>query len=393
MLFHLDALNLVIFASFVVTLFFAAQLLFQKTGNFKAHAAMVVLLISIMASISLYGLFINTALYKAIPHIIKLPTLLFYVFGPLLLFYVQLLVYDKRLSFPGLLLHFLPFSLCFAFLAPFFFSSASEKITFMERWIGGSPAPHEIASELFTLGCGIIHVLAYLAVVLRYLANLEMRQKSVFSEKKINLSWIKQFIRFGFISFLVFLAVIVLMLALNIRFALLYRLPPLVVAVGLITLSFRALRQTDIQPNIALQLEAQPAPPASIDGQEARKIADKAASYMNAEKPYLDAELTLQKLADMVGVTRNELSYSLNACFKQNFYDFVNSYRVEETKRIMDDSRSDPFSILQIGMDAGFNSKTAFNVNFKKATGMTPTEYYRKDMRGKGHDPKLRDIE
>jgi AraC-like DNA-binding protein len=59
----------------------------------------------------------------------------------------------------------------------------------------------------------------------------------------------------------------------------------------------------------------------------------------------------------------------------ENFYDLVNGYRVEEAKRLLLDSKSINYTILSVGFEAGFNSKTTFNTVFKKFTGFTPTEF------------------
>jgi len=60
---------------------------------------------------------------------------------------------------------------------------------------------------------------------------------------------------------------------------------------------------------------------------------------------------------------------------KKSFYDVINSYRVEEAKRLLLDEKNRNYTILSVGFEAGFNSKTTFNPVFKKFTGVTPTEY------------------
>jgi AraC-like DNA-binding protein len=69
------------------------------------------------------------------------------------------------------------------------------------------------------------------------------------------------------------------------------------------------------------------------------------------------------------------VSQAINDGMKKNFYDLVNSYRVEEAKRLLMDEKNNNFTILSVGFEAGFNSKTTFNTVFKKFTGLTPTEF------------------
>jgi AraC-like DNA-binding protein len=93
------------------------------------------------------------------------------------------------------------------------------------------------------------------------------------------------------------------------------------------------------------------------------------------EKPYLLNDLSLQKLAEIMDMTPHQLSYLLNVGFKENFFLFVNKYRVEEVKKKLRDPKYSYLSVIGIGFDSGFNSKTAFNTVFKKLTGNTPSQY------------------
>ncbi|MBX2877937.1 MAG: helix-turn-helix domain-containing protein [Saprospiraceae bacterium] len=96
---------------------------------------------------------------------------------------------------------------------------------------------------------------------------------------------------------------------------------------------------------------------------------------MEKQKPYLNPELTLPELAQLSSMKTNELSHFLNDCLDENFYGLVNRYRVEESKRLLSDPNYQHLSILGIAMEAGFNSKTAFNTNFKRITQQTPSAY------------------
>ncbi len=96
---------------------------------------------------------------------------------------------------------------------------------------------------------------------------------------------------------------------------------------------------------------------------------------MYAEKPYLDFELNLVKLAASMNISTHILSYVINNGFGENFYQFINRYRIEEAKKLMANSETDRLSLLGIGFTVGFNSKTVFNTTFKKVTGQTPSEY------------------
>jgi YesN/AraC family two-component response regulator len=96
---------------------------------------------------------------------------------------------------------------------------------------------------------------------------------------------------------------------------------------------------------------------------------------MEKEKLYQEPELTLQQLAGKLEVPNYQVSQAMNEGLKKNFYDLVNGYRVEEAKRLLTDEKNKNFTILSVGFEAGFNSKTTFNTVFKKFTGLTPTAF------------------
>ena len=96
---------------------------------------------------------------------------------------------------------------------------------------------------------------------------------------------------------------------------------------------------------------------------------------MEKDKLYQETELTLKDLADKLKVPSYQVSQAINEGMNKNFYDLINNYRVEEAKRLLLDERNMNYTILSVGFEAGFNSKTTFNTVFKKFTGLTPTQY------------------
>jgi len=96
------------------------------------------------------------------------------------------------------------------------------------------------------------------------------------------------------------------------------------------------------------------------------------------QKPYLDPELKLDKLASLMGLHPKTLSHLLNKGLETSFYDFINSHRVEEVKAKLTDPEYERYTLLGIALDSGFNSKSTFNHIFKKFTQQTPLEYKRK---------------
>lgn len=107
-------------------------------------------------------------------------------------------------------------------------------------------------------------------------------------------------------------------------------------------------------------------------------IVSKITLLMENEKLYQETELTLLDLADKIELPSYQVSQAINEGLNKSFYEVVNGYRVEEAKRLLADPKTLNYTILSVGFEAGFNSKTTFNTVFKKFTGLTPTDFRNK---------------
>lgn len=105
------------------------------------------------------------------------------------------------------------------------------------------------------------------------------------------------------------------------------------------------------------------------------EIVKQLTQYMSEKKPYIDENLTLQSLANQLTLSTHHLSMILNIHFSQNFYNFINSYRIDEVKQKLVNPNYNDYNILTVAFNSGFNSKSTFNSMFKKFTGMSPKEY------------------
>ena len=87
-------------------------------------------------------------------------------------------------------------------------------------------------------------------------------------------------------------------------------------------------------------------------------------SVMDRERPWRDSGLTLADLAARLSTTPHKLSEVLNSQLGQTFYDFVNGYRVREVQRRIAAGEARAVTILSLAQDAGFASKSTFNLVF-----------------------------
>ncbi len=97
--------------------------------------------------------------------------------------------------------------------------------------------------------------------------------------------------------------------------------------------------------------------------------------YMEQEKPYLDSELTIFDLSKTLGIKRHYITQIINEHYKVNFCAYINNWRINYIKDKLKSERYSDATLLQLSIEAGFNSKATFNRAFKTFTGMTPSEF------------------
>lgn len=118
-----------------------------------------------------------------------------------------------------------------------------------------------------------------------------------------------------------------------------------------------------------------------VSDKELIPLKSKLDQIMQYEKPYLDCELNLVKLAEILTITPHQLSYVINSGFNENFFQYINKFRVEKAKELLDKNGMNNLSIVGIAFESGFNSKTSFNTTFKKVTELTPSEYKKRSSK------------
>lgn len=96
---------------------------------------------------------------------------------------------------------------------------------------------------------------------------------------------------------------------------------------------------------------------------------------MIEKKYYANPDITLDKLAAEVKLHPKKLSLAIKLHYHLNFYEFINSYRIQEAKRLLEDPNSSSKTITDVYFEVGFNSKSVFNSFFKRTEGVTPSQY------------------
>ncbi len=106
-----------------------------------------------------------------------------------------------------------------------------------------------------------------------------------------------------------------------------------------------------------------------------RFLGSKLEDIMEKEKPYLQHGISLQELAEMMEISKHQLSQIINERFNVNYFDFINGYRINDAIEILKQPDNFNIKIHQLAIKVGFNNKVTFNNAFKKVTGKSPLHF------------------
>jgi len=366
---------------------FLAILLFTKYRAFRANIYLGFLIL--LYSLFIFSFMISNVkiLQQQYPHWLMILSGLPFLFGPLHLIYVGELT-DTHLRFARFhWYHFLPFILYKLFYLQVFFLSVDE-LAAVFRQIEQNARPLHIAvSGLILAVIGVGYMIIALAVFKRYSAKIQNIYSSL---DKVNLYWL----RFFTYTALFVWSVVLLESLLTISGVDTHRyflVVPLLTSIFVYATGYIGLfkteifEQAEVQNNLrqAHEIESMRSllqkekkyEKSGLSEEKASETLKKLEQFMSEKKPYLNSNLTLNDLSEKLDISSHNLSEILNTQLNQNFFDFVNQYRIDEVKKNLTDQKMDHLTLLSIAFDAGFNSKSGFNAIFKRYTNLTPSQY------------------
>lgn len=283
-----------------------------------------------------------------------------FLYGPLLYFYM-LSVFNKPISTRKICYHCIPFFIGFAFNIIIVFIAVTNPVfpkiiqlsnfivmlLLMPSFFGYSiyclryiRLTQLDASKIFTLKISIVKIIGGVYFSLGILTTLGLIFLALKIEMMINL-------RFVYYCLMLFIFVYVI----HIRFAIFFEIQKLVIE----------LKNEEKYKNYELKSD------------DMNEIINTIQSYFKTRKSHLDAEFNLDKLSSDLHISKVKITQSLNVELKTNFYQYINSLRVEEAKRLIDKKQDANF--VTIGYESGFKNKSTFYKYFKQITGVTPSDY------------------
>ena len=368
--------NLIFIGSF--NAFFFIILLLQKKSKLLHDRILIFWLLYLGVATGFYALTVN---FFAVSSLLSTGIISsFLLQGPFLYLYVSTLTSNKKHFNPKNLLHFTPFVIfvLYLFIASLF-SDYSHGITIDHL------SDNAVEPPLFFIILLLITALSGpVYFFLTYKIFLQSKESLLnFSSQDVNLDWLGKLVSiFGVVwTLLIIIAVIHHIFNL---FTMDFCINGLFLSLSafIILIGYFGFKQKDVFISYSIETKAEVSVEPEIkyvatkmEGAELQQCCNKVQNFMESNRPYLDSELTLPKLAEDLNVTTHHLSQVINEVHGENFFNFINKYRVDEVKRKIQDPKYQNYTLLGIAFESGFNSKSAFNRVFKNITGTTPSTY------------------
>lgn len=371
----------------IVITFFLAFLLISKKDKSLADKILAAWLILIGIFLSLYNLYTISVIYQY-PFLLGFEAPMPYLQGIFLYVYSVFVTKQVKIKPIYYFFHFIPPLLIYVYLIHFFILPNEQKIyVYQNKGIG-----YEVFSSFMyvvNMMSGVVYIVLSLIVLKRHRVSILNEFSQI---EKINFRWLQYLIYgmcgiwflviFSHSDFYIFSGVVFFVLFLGYfgikQVGLFTNIQPHLDAVKLenaneyLENTLENTFEEDDLSDFEIPVKYQKS---GLTKDVAHDIHEALIQVVDKEKIFKDAELTLSTLASHLEIHPNYLSQVINQVEEKNFYDYINLKRIEEFKKLVAQPDSQKYTLLALAYDCGFNSKTSFNRNFKKATGLSPSEY------------------
>lgn len=359
--------NSILFAGILQGLIFALVVLFNKKYNHKSNFYLAALITSFSLNNLQYycadiGLYDSTFFYNYIfiPWCLIIPSFFYW-------YIIQSLYPQNKITVKQKLL-FLPFyiGLFFCVLYKIFVG-----LNYREEVLNFFYSIPNIIEFLAIIFNQIIYTVVFFQIRKIEKKTHDFNMNSI----QIRLSWLKKIVAFLFILTFIWLFLMIKTVITDTK----VNFYPLWIGISIITywLGYIGIYKFGIieeRKNLKKYSKETKTDYSIVEKQKSSHIVTFEQLIID-QKRFLDSDLTLDTIADELNLSKSYLSRIINAELGVGFVDYVNSLRINEAKNYLLNPEFSQYTLESIGLEAGFNSKSAFYSSFKKITGQTPTEF------------------
>jgi AraC-like DNA-binding protein len=368
-------MTIILIIGFFMSLFLFLLLLGKRNKNMADKILLGMFAVYALTIGGTYAEVYNRVNDYPYPHLMNFSWLFLLLHGPMLWFYIKSLT-DGHFKLKEIqLLHFTPF-LVYSIVHYFNFLSlpAEAKLFYLNQ-----PEVSSMAAKIGSIIIGVSTIsynIIALFLLRKHRQNIENRFSTI---EEIDLNWLRVFA----VASLVIFSVNVLLFNINNYIQLtdydtLSQIAYSFSTLYVLYIGYFGIKQgrifsdgvvvdtTPTEESIQPDLSKQKALP---------DLVSRLTEVMEHQRPWLEPELTISRLSNLLNVKPEALSEVLNRYMNQNFFDYVNRYRIDDFKIRFMDKSNQHLSIIGMAYECGFNSKAAFYRAFNKFEGMTPTAW------------------
>ena len=363
---------MIFIAGISIALFISALLLVKKDKS-KSDIFLLLWMLLNVAHLGFYYLNYSGTLFDY-PNLLGIQLPFPLLQGVLLYFYVSTVTdqapKNKWIPF----LHLIPALLAYCYMIPFYLLPASEKIEIFKKEGGEEYATFMAVLMGAVFLSGVVYVIWCSLLLKKHKANIRTQFSDI---EEINLSWL-QFLVYG-------LGLVWALVIITREDLLIYQ----AVAVFVILIGFFGIQQKNIFNNSSeayqklsvKNQEEDEVPKPTKEKYQNSGLTDAETHFQKLNNLMIEgaffkkSSLSLSELANELDLHPNYISQIINDNGGQSFYDYVNTFRVNEFKKLIALPENQKYTLIALAYECGFNSKSSFNRYFKKITGETPSQY------------------
>ena len=305
------------------------------------------------------------------PHSYRMSTCFSFLYGPLLYFYFKRITQQYEFKKTDLL-HLLPTVLLLLYLIPIYTQSANDKLYIMLSRTSENYNSEDLTILVVLVAFKLTSLIIYgLFIRKLYLESRESKDLHVTNKK-----WQRN-VYFIHVSYIITYAIYGGLIIYNIESGFFYHLQVVCMALLVAYVGYSA----NVQPNLFSGMYAYnnqlmfKYKKSGLTNSLSQELKEQLIRLFDDEKIYKDNDINLEILASKLNTTRHNASQVINEHFKVSFHELINTYRIQEAKKILDNDLKKNLNIIDVAYEVGYNNKVTFNKAFKKDTQLTPSEY------------------
>ncbi len=336
----------------------------------KANNLLAILIALLSLFLFEQVMYLNSGIRKY-PHILYSTLPVTFLVGPVIYHFVRLNTTSDQTWKWNHLIHLVPFAYELAILAPFYILPADIKISIYEYTLQPS-GTKSFNQYSFGYLIYITSTLYFLSLSFRLLNRVNSQHKKEQKKRKLLLQVTMTMAIYLAINLILF---IVTFFQPDFKTNVL-QVSPLLLSILIHLIGLICFLNPDALTSGTKSIKYVNS---GLSQQEVEKLGQSLVSALEEKSLFLNQELKPGELAKELGISTTDLSRVISEGLNTNFYNLINEHRVNKAKALLTSEHYADAKLVHIGLDSGFSNKSSFVRNFKRFTGMNPSDFRKKE--------------